>query len=87
MVVRLTNKKIQVLFLPHAVFTFTAVNEATYVIRFTCEGLVDVVCFKDMMTGYGCGEVPFFAHLGSDLQSQNPAVVGLLDCCLHLNDL
>ena len=41
--------------------TFTAVNEVTYVIGFTCDRLLDVVCFRVMVTGYGCGEVSFFA--------------------------
>ena len=40
--------------------TFTAVNEVTYVIGFTCDRLLDVVCFRVMVTGYGCGEVSFF---------------------------
>ena len=69
--------------------TFTAVNEVTYVIGFTCDRLLDVVCFRVMVTDYGCGEVSFLqtAHLGSDLQGQNPGVVGLLDCFLCLDDL
>ena len=41
--------------------TFTAVNEVTYVIGFTCDRLLDVVCFRVLVTGYGCGEVSFFA--------------------------
>ena len=41
--------------------TFTAVNEVTYVIGFTCDRLLDVVCFRVMVTDYGCGEVSFFA--------------------------
>ena len=41
--------------------TFTAVNEVTYIIGFTCDRLLDVVCYRAMVTGYGCGEVSFFA--------------------------
>ena len=66
--------------------TFTAVNEVTYVIGFTCDRLLDVVCFRVMVTGYGCGEVSFFAD-GSDLQVHNPGVVGVLGCSLCLDDL
>ena len=42
--------------------TFTAVKEVTYVIGFTCDRLLDVVCFRVIVTGYGCGEVSFFAR-------------------------
>ena len=41
--------------------TFTVVNAVTYVIGFTCDRPLDVVCFRVMVTGYGCGEVSFFA--------------------------
>ena len=41
--------------------TFTAVNKVTYVIGLICDRLLDVVCFRVMMTSYGRGEVSFFA--------------------------
>ena len=45
--------------------TFTAVNEVTYVIGFTWDRLLDVVCCRVMVTGYGCGKCPSLqmAHL------------------------
>ena len=69
--------------------TFIAVSEVTYVIGFTCDRLLDVVCFRVMVTGYGCGEVSFFADGTSWVRftSQNPGAVGLLDCFLCLDDL
>ena len=69
--------------------TFIAVNEVTYVIGFTCDRLLDVVYFRVIVTGYGCGECPSLqmAHLGSDSQGQNPGVVGLLDFLLCSDDL
>ena len=52
--------------------TFTAVSEVTYVIGFTCDRLLDVVCFRVMVTGYGCGEVSFFADDTSYVRSTRP---------------
>ena len=55
------TKKFNFCFSYVLLLTFTAVNEIAYAIGFTCHGLLNVVCLRVMMTGYGCGKVSFFA--------------------------
>ena len=59
--------------------TFTAVNEVTYIIGFTCDRLLDVVCFRVMVTENPKG-LKIHRSSKHKKQSNKPTTPGFWPC-------